>query len=445
MNQSEGIVDPQYVLDVMHAELRMTVGCTDPSAIGLACAAAADAYSSLKVSPRPILDLIASVKVELDRNLYKNASAARIPGTGGKGIPLAIALGILLHDTSMGLRMFNTLPDGLNELAAEFIRLVPMQFSVNEEAHGISILARIQWKDNTETAALIRDKHDRIQWSSVDGEKTYFSTNESKNSSKERIPLDLTGDITLSKLVELVAEVSLDKLNLITQGFNINLAAMGHGSDEVFLGLSDSILIQHARAGVSDATRARMLGEDIPVIACGGSGNHGLTFFITLWYGWKMSGILPEHSLEHAALLGIQILHSIKQETGVLTPMCGCAVSSALAVTAALTWGLGGDIYRMVQAMNMVFSILGGIVCDGAKPACSYKTSLSAQIAIEAARMAVSGVVIDTDEGLGADTFSGLLGIIRRVHLDGMKQFDTTMVSIIQDRSSATGHECGVR
>jgi L-cysteine desulfidase len=442
MNDRDFSVGPQYLLDVMHAELQLTVGCTDPSAIGLACAASASAYSGLKSSQRSMLDLVSLVKVEMDRNLYKNASAARIPGTGGKGIPLAIALGILLHDTSMGLRMFNTLPEVLKKQAMDFICQVPMQISINEKAQGISILATIKWKDNTETAALIQDKHDWIQWAAVDGEKTYFSTNESEKSSKVSIPPDLIGDVTLSELIARVAEVPLDKLNLIAQGFSTNLAAMGHGSDEVSSGSSDSILIQQARTGVSDATKARMNGENIAVMACGGSGNHGLTFFLTLWYGWRMSGILPERSLQQAALLGIQVLHSIKQATGVLTPMCGCAISSALAVASALTWGLGGDVNQMLQAMNMVFSTLGGIVCDGAKPACSYKTSLSAQIAIEAARMAVSGVVIDTDEGLGADTFYGLLGIIRRVHLEGMNQFDSTMVSIIKDRFAAKGNVC---
>lgn len=438
MSESNGIVDSQYLLDVMHSELQMTVGCTDPSAIGLACAAAASAYSCGNGTMQSMLGLVSSVTVEMDLNLYKNASAARIPGTGGKGILLAIAIGILLRDTSMGLRLFNNLPDGLVALAEEFIRQVPLQVSVNKNVQGISILARIRWKDTTETAALIQDRHDWIQWVSVNGEKTNCSTtDESQQAIKKQIQGEVSGGDILSVLVSRVGEIPLDALDLISQGFSMNLAAIGHGPDEVVCGSPDFALIQKARNGVSEATRARMTGKDIPVMACGGSGNHGLTFFITLWYGWKMSGILPEQSLQRAALLGIQILHLIKKETGILTPMCGCAISSALAVSAALTWGLGGEVDQVFQAMNIVFSTLGGIVCDGAKPACSYKTSLSAGIAIEAARMAISGNVIESDEGLGADTFSGLLDIIRRVHIEGMGQFDTTMVSIIQDRLEA--------
>ncbi len=66
----------------------------------------------------------------------------------------------------------------------------------------------------------------------------------------------------------------------------------------------------------------------------------------------------------------------VKQETGVLTPMCGCALSSALAVAASLTWASGGDELAIIRAMNYVINTLAGIACDGAKPSCSLKPLL---------------------------------------------------------------------
>jgi L-cysteine desulfidase len=201
-------------------------------------------------------------------------------------------------------------------------------------------------------------------------------------------------------------------------------------------GSSFASLVLETRRRVSSATRSRMGGQNVNIMAAGGSGNHGITFFITLYHGWQLEGIVPSRSLLQGALLGVVVLHLIKQKTGVLTPMCGCAVSSALAASCAIVWGLGGNGEQMLQAMNIVLNSLGGVVCDGAKVSCSFKTSLGAQVALEAAALAMKGMVIPPSEGLASDSFASLLDNIKRIHLEGMALFDQTMVSIIEERQN---------
>ena len=199
------------------------------------------------------------------------------------------------------------------------------------------------------------------------------------------------------------------------------------------VGCTDPLAIALATASAA-ATYLRMIGEILLIMACGGSGNHGITFFKSMNLGWNMEGILPDRSLLIGSALGIIILHMIKKKTGILTPMCGCSVASGLAVAAALAWGMGGDSSIMLQAMNLVLGHLGGVICDGAKPACRFKTSLSAQLAIESARMAILGINIPPDEGLSSDSFSDLLKNLQIIHIEGMSNFNTSIVSILQSK-----------
>jgi L-cysteine desulfidase len=457
---SKGIADS--IASIIESELKITVGCTDPAAIGLTTASAAAAYSE-KMHIHALQDAVESIFLELDMNIYKNASAVGVPGTGMKGIPIAAVLGMLIHDTSGKLMIFSDLDSSLLTTAVELVKKIPVQVRVRNRPGNIYIQARITWKDGTVTASAVSDYHDNIIWVEIDGIRTPAAISGFREQEHE------ASQLLLDSLDWLVGHISLTPekiLGKIAESIEINMQASEIGLKEgsksleiqsleriyggIFpkeiletpengnsqlISLRDAAIIQAARVRIAAATRVRMNGGTLPVMACGGSGNHGITLLITLAIGWSMEGIVPERSLLHGAALGILILHRIKAETGVLTPMCGCAVASGLAAAAVLAWGMGGDSGSMHQAMNLVFSSLGGVVCDGAKPACAFKTSLSAQISLESARMAISGVTIPSDEGLSTNSFPNLLTNLRRIHQEGMAAFNTTMVSLLQSRN----------
>jgi L-cysteine desulfidase len=447
------------LIDVVDREMKRTVGCTDPSAIGLAAAAAAAAYrreqQGLGLPEAPLQEL----RIETDVNIYKNAVAVGIPGTGEKGIEIAAALGAVIADVDQQLMIFRDLSEQTIAQARELIRTADVIVSVREEFASLTIAATLVYRDGSTARAKIAGSHDRILYTEVNGRRTVYQSDASRElSSSEPLPLE-----SIEWLIEHVTMIDEAALEGVREGFRINLAAAHQGlSQETVSGdvatimglygirdrveksteqdsspISDMDAISCARVRVAAATRLRMSGTNVPIMACGGSGNHGITFFISMVEGWRLEGIRPDRSLLHAAAMGMLLLHQIKQYTGVLTPMCGCAISSGLAVSAAVTWGLGGTSSQMLQAMNIVLSTLGGVVCDGAKPACAFKTSLSAQIALEAAKMAAAGVFIPEDEGLSSAAFPQLLESIRTLHQEGMAGFDTAMVSIITRRSGA--------
>jgi len=365
------------MVQILEEELQISVGCTDPAAVGLSVAAAAAVYAERifgkNAHIEDILASVASVSIDLDLNLYKNAAAVFIPGTRKKGVKKAAVLGLLIRNTEDGLRLFNHLPDGAVSRAERLEKEIPFTIQVRDDFSSLSIDAVVNWRDGNRSSASIREHHDLITRISFNDELIV-----SKDLSKEKVPSDVP-DLPLDSLAwltEQVPKTALKKLQAVIDGLNMNFSAAQLGMNPENLTpdartyaafysrsgktdrelpfpyeleacfsestpvktISDIEAVKNAKITVAAATRLRMSGKDVPIMACGGSGNHGITFFLTLMHGWRMEGIRPERSFRHAGLLGILLLHQIKRQTGVITPMCGCAVASGLAASAALAW-----------------------------------------------------------------------------------------------------------
>ena len=438
MSQHQGI--EAQLISIAMSELKLTMGCTDPVAIAFSCNKAMELYiSQMSIEKEIAIENLESIEIFLDRNLFKNATSARIPGSRGKGIILASTLGIILPSPKIPLLIFKGITEREVQKAHSLLKNTPIKVAVKEDKNHIYASTSLIFKDNIHSKAIVEGQHDIIQSLSFQGCEIQIPR-EIEAEEKDNSPIPFQLEDVLSCL----ETIPLKEIDFINEGFSYNVASGDYihqdehseasilheiYDEDLFLKAS---LIHKTRIAISYATKRRMGGEEIPIISCGGSGNHGITFFISLFYGFNL--ITHKKEILHTALLGLYLLHMVKQETGLLTPMCGCALSSALAVAASLTWASGGEIDDMVRAMNYVVNTLAGISCDGAKPSCSLKTSLAGQVALESALFALSSAPLDLDEGLSGDSFPLLLSIIKKIHLKGMAQFDSTMVEIIQQR-----------
>jgi len=430
----------KQLIDIAKGELKLTMGCTDPIAIALSCNRALNLYiTHIKMEKQEVIDSIEKIEILLDKNLLKNASAAQIPGTSGKGIPLAATLGLLLELPENPLLLFKGIAKEHVLQARLMLPKIPIVVGIKDGKNHLFAQSRITFLNKKTSIAIVEGQHDTISFLAYDGIIKY---NKQEIEGQSNLPISLQ----LKDVLSSIEDTPLSNITFINDGFTYNIAS-GEYKDNVSQNEA-SILTQlysedinskasyicNARTAISYATSRRMKGEEIPIVSCGGSGNHGITFFISLFYGFNM--IAPKKELLHTALFGLYLLHMVKQETGVLTPMCGCALSSALAVAASLTWASGGDELAIIRAMNYVINTLAGIACDGAKPSCSLKTSLAGQVALESTLFALSDAKLSLDEGLSGSTFPLLLSIIKKIHIEGMNQFDSTMVEIIQQRET---------
>ena len=76
----------RQIIELIKREVIPAIGCTEPIAVALCVAKAAE---TLGMRPEKI-------EVLLSANILKNAMGVGIPGTGMVGLPIAVALGALI-------------------------------------------------------------------------------------------------------------------------------------------------------------------------------------------------------------------------------------------------------------------------------------------------------------------------------------------------------------
>ena len=86
----------QQIIDLINREVIPAIGCTEPIAVALCTAKAAEL---LGTKPEKI-------ELFLSGNIIKNAMGVGIPGTGGMiGLPIAVALGALIGKSEYQLEV----------------------------------------------------------------------------------------------------------------------------------------------------------------------------------------------------------------------------------------------------------------------------------------------------------------------------------------------------
>ena len=99
------------IIDLINREVVPAIGCTEPIAVALCTARAAE---TLGAGPERIA-------VRLSANILKNAMGVGIPGTGMIGLPIAVALGALIGRSEYRLEVLRDVTPEAVERGREMI------------------------------------------------------------------------------------------------------------------------------------------------------------------------------------------------------------------------------------------------------------------------------------------------------------------------------------
>jgi len=429
------------VKDILAMEVTLALGCTEPVAIALGAASAAT------LLPAKEFD---AIEIWIDPNIYKNAMAVTIPGTGGmQGLDTAAALGAYGGKADRGLEVLEGLDATTIQKARSLLAENKVTVNLRDEA-GLHVRTRITAGSDI-AESLIVDLHNNIVSLKLNGvemtESPLLAQSRAKGGKHTMAELESwLRDLSLPEILELTAELDDDDLDFLEVGVNHNLSlaeyGLKHGSG---LGIGKAIdrLIKQklmvkdmstsARRLTSAAADARMGGANLPAMSSAGSGNHGLTAILPIW-ATKDYIDHDRETLLRAIGLSHIVTAYVKAHTGRLSAVCGCSVAAGAGATAGITYLVGGDVHHMEGAIKNILEDLAGVICDGAKAGCAIKLNTAAGAAVQAALFSLHGVnVKDTDGIIGNSTRKTIQNMGALSH-DGMIQADKTILKIMLEK-----------
>lgn len=154
------IEDHKRIIALLKHEVVPAMGCTEPVAVALCAARAAELLGTLPER----------VKVELSMNVLKNAMGVGIPGTGMIGLPIAIFLGMRIGKSSYGLEVLKDNHAQAVEEGKQYIEEGRISIALDENApDGLYIKVHAEGDGRT-SEAIICGEHTRFIYEAIDDE-----------------------------------------------------------------------------------------------------------------------------------------------------------------------------------------------------------------------------------------------------------------------------------
>ena len=386
----------EQIISLIHHQVVPAVGCTEPMAVALCVARAAELLGS---KPE-------KVRVLLSANILKNAMGVGIPGTGMIGLPIAIALGALIGKSEYQLEVIKELtPKGLEE-GKKFIGENRIDIKLKEGITEKLYIEAICEAGEHHSVAIISCSHTNFVYECVDGKVCM-----DKRGPSGSVAACKGVDLNLRTVWEFATTTPVEEIEFILEAKRYNLRAAaealkgnyGHCLGKIMdrplsRGIFGNSIYSHIISKTASACDARMGGALIPVMSNSGSGNQGICATNPVAVFAKENENTREELIRALTLSHLTAIY-IKQSLGALSALCGCVVAS-IGSSCGITYLMGGDYVNVCHAVKNMIANLTGMICDGAKPSCSLKISSGVSTAILSATLSMEGKHVTAAEGI---------------------------------------------
>ncbi|MDD3920708.1 MAG: L-serine ammonia-lyase, iron-sulfur-dependent, subunit alpha [Eubacteriales bacterium] len=408
-----------FFIDQIKNSMMPSTGCTEPIAIALNTA----------IARREAKGAFEKLVITMDPYLYKNAMGVGIPGSDERGVALCAAMGVTAGKPELQMNVLSEVtPEALAQAKA-----LKDKVTVKVLPEGATLFIQTELYCAGDTVRVITLKeHTNI----IDVSHAPYAPYEYHD-----IPLGKCEiqDYTLDDFIAFANTVPIEELAFLQEGLDMNRAISAEGA-KFGLGEQLNALVKKGYIAESPATLAkckaasgsyaRMTGVSLPVMTATGSGNQGITLFMTIDGVAEKLNIPADKELRAIALGALVNVYG-KTYIGALSAVCACGVASGLGASVGICYMLDGDKAAMLGAAKNVLGAISGMICDGAKEGCAHKVELSAGLAVDAALLAVSGRALSADNGILADDLAGLFSNLGYLVTKGMSATNEAIVNIM--------------
>ena len=418
------------IIDLINREVVPAIGCTEPIAVALCTARAAE---TLGAGPERIA-------VRLSANILKNAMGVGIPGTGMIGLPIAVALGALIGRSEYRLEVLRDVTPEAVERGREMIGRRCISIGLKEGVcEKLYIEAEVEAAGHR-AVAVIAGGHTDFVFVSRDGEVLFDKrTPAGCDEEAGEVPL------TLARVWDFAMTSPVEELRFILETRRLNMAAAerslageyGHcvgrtlRCDRERKVMGDS-LFTRILSYTSAACDARMAGAMIPVMSNSGSGNQGIAATLPVAVYADEVHASEEQTIRALALSHLTVIY-IKQSLGRLSALCGCVVA-ATGSSCGITYLMGGGYAQAAAAVKNMIANLTGMICDGAKPSCAMKLTSGVSTAVLSAMMAMDGRCVSSVEGIIEEDVDRCIRNLTAIGREGMDETDRLVLRIMTNK-----------
>lgn len=418
----------ERIIALINREVVPAIGCTEPIAVALCVAKAAE---TLNQRPQKI-------QVLLSANILKNAMGVGIPGTDMIGLPIAVALGALIGKSEYQLEVLKDSTPEAVEAGKKMIEAQAIQISLKEKIEEKLYIEVTCMASEEKATAIISGGHTNF---------VYLSKNDSvlmdKRSGTSGETEEESVELNLKKVYDFATTSPIEELQFILEAKRLNKQAAersfkgnyGHELGKTLCSSDSERLIMgsntftHILSYTSAACDARMAGAMIPVMSNSGSGNQGIAATLPVVV-YAEDNHKSEEELTRALILSHLTAIYIKQSLGRLSALCGCVVA-ATGSSCGITYLMGGNYQQVSFAVQNMIANLTGMICDGAKPSRALKLTSGVSTAVLSAILAMENKCVTSVEGIIEDNVDLSIRNLTKIGSQGMNETDKLVLDIM--------------
>lgn len=415
---------------ILKREVVPALGCTEPIAVALAAARAAEA---LETAPE-------KVKVYVSGNLLKNGMGVGVPGTGMTGLDIAAAVGVTGGNSELGLEVLRDLNTKQLETAKEM--MARGQVCIDLAKTGELLYAEVVVESGNENArCVIARSHSAITLVEKNGKEVFSAPlpGDEKDSDECRM--------SMADIYEFATEAPIEYLQFITEAAKLNEAVAIKGlscdwglrvgrsiAKDIEDGIRSDDIVSFAIKMTAAASDARMEGIKLPVMSNSGSGNQGITATLPVLAFAKRLGSSEEQLVRALIMSHLSAIH-MKNHLGRLSALCGASLA-ATASGCGIVMLMAGGLKEMEYSMKNTLGDIAGMICDGAKTSCALKVASAVEAAVNSALLAMKGITIPGKDGIIDDDIEACIRNIGQLGSEGMVETDSVILKIMTGKTA---------
>ena len=402
------------------------------------------------------------VHVRLSANILKNAMGVGIPGTDMVGLPIAIALGVLIGNSAYGLEVLRDVTPESVEAGKQYIAgghiAITLADDIDEKLY-VDVVATDA--EGREARAIIAGKHTHfvdcevaaaLRRSATEASTTATGTPVSQHVGSQPNDADCRPEgtaphteedaigrrLNLCMVYDFATTSPIEEIDFINQAADLNMKASERSLEGNYGHCLGKALTRPMGRGISatpSACDARMAGAPIPVMSNSGSGNQGICATNPVAV-FARENHNTRTELVRALMLSHLTAIYIKQHLGTLSALCGCVVA-ATGSACGITYLMGGDYEKVAAAVKNMIANLTGMICDGAKPSCALKLTSGVSTAVLSAMLAMQGECVTSVEGIIDDCVDCSIRNLAKIGKEAMNETDRCALEIMTHKRKA--------